>query len=156
MPVSEKVVDQIRDSKTIGRSIIAFVNGILCIVLVVISGTSDVDSASDAVNLRNLSVGFGATVAILNLLLTLIIEVLISACSSNAEDEQMLKELFSADPKLSPDQSIIEGTQIMLSILNQMKIAGKNLNDNSVNKQDEFKIQLKALENALNNFGTIV
>ena len=66
MTVANWVVDKIRDTKIIGRSLITFINGVLCIVLTIISGTSNVDSASDAVLLRNVSIAFGATVSILN------------------------------------------------------------------------------------------
>jgi hypothetical protein len=155
MTVSEKVVNQIRDSKTIGKSIITFTNGLLCIILVIISGTSDVNSADDAVKLRNLSVGFGAAVSILNLLLVLIIDIMISLCTDNVKDEQTLKDLFTSDPKEHPDDSIIEGTQYMVSILNQMKIASNNLDNDTVNNKDDFKLQLKNMEDALNKFGTI-
>jgi len=155
MVISDKVIDQIRDFRTIGQSIITFVNGVLCIVLVIISGTSSVNSASDAILLRNLSVGFGSSVAILNLVLALGVDILISLCTNNIQDEQLLREMFKNDPKLHPDEAIIEGTQVMVSVVNQMKIASNNLTPDTVNKPIEFKDQLKNLEEALNQFGTI-
>ncbi len=156
MAVSDKIMDQIRDSKTIGRSIISFINGVLCVTLVIISGTSDVNSTEDAIKLRNISVGFGASVTVLNLFLSLVVDIMISACTNNVKDEQVLKELFTSDPADNPDGTIVEGTQHMVSILNQMKIAGNNLNDNTINNQTDFKTQLKTLEDALNKFGTMV
>jgi len=156
MAVSDKIVDKIRDTKTIGRSVITFINGILCIVLTIVSGTSSVDSSQDAVLLRNLAIGFGAAVSILNLLLFLIIDILISVCTDNVIDEKTLNDLFKSDPQKNPDQSIIEGTQMMVTILNQMKLASNNLNNDTINHQDSFKAQLKKLEDALNTFGTIV
>ncbi len=37
-----------------------------------------------------------------------------------------------------------------------MKIAGNNLDNNSINEKEEFKKQLKELEKSLNMFGTMV
>ncbi len=155
MTISNRVIDKIRDSKNIGRSIITFANGILCTALVVISGTSSVDSDKDAIRLRNLSVGFGAAVGVLNLILELTINIMISVYTDNSKDEQTLKELVTYDPVINPDESIIEATQTMVSILNKMKIANNNLDENSVNKPVDFGNQLKNLEDALNKFGTI-
>ncbi len=155
MTVSASVIEKIRDSKTIGKSIIIFINGILGVVLSVISGISDVNSTTDATYLRNLAIGFGAAVPILSLTLTFTIDVLISLCTDNKKDEDELKEMFINDPKTDPDNSILEGTKFMLSVLNQMKIASNNLGDTSINDQTVFKDQLRNLENALNNFGSM-
>ena len=155
MTVSDKVVNEIRDTKTIGRSIITFVNGVLSVILTVLSGISSVSSAQDAVVLRNMAIAFGAVVSILNLMLYLTIDIMISACTDNAADEKTLDDMFQIDPTKDPDQSIVEGTQMMLTILNQMKVAGNNLSVANINDKDVFKTQLKSLEDALNKFGTM-
>lgn len=155
MVVSTTIVNTISDTQTIGRSVITFINGVLCVVLTVMSGTSSVSTAEDAVLLRNLSIAFGATVSILNLFLYLVIDIMISACTNNITDKQSLEKLFDADPTTNPDQSIVQGTQMMLSILNQMKVAGNNLGPNNVNDKATFQTQLKNLESSLNNFGTM-
>lgn len=155
MPVSNQVIDQIRDTKTIGRSAITFVNGVLSVILTVLSGISSVSSASDAVFLRNMAIAFGAVVSILNLTLYLTIDIMISVCTDNVTDEKMLINMFGSDPAQNPDQTIVEGTQMMLTILNQMKLAGNNLNQNTVNDKTVFNTQLLNLENALNKFGTM-
>jgi hypothetical protein len=154
MTLTTQIIDQLQDTKVIGRAIIGFITSVLSIVLTIISGTSNVTSAEDAVNLRNISIGFGATVAILNILLALIIDIMISACSSNAIDEATLDKLFKSDPVSSPDGSIVESTQMILSIVNQLKIASNNLGPNNTNNQAEFTLQLKKLEDAVNILGT--
>lgn len=154
--INPKIVNKVSDTKTIGRATISFINSALCICLTIISGTSSVSSAEDAVLLRNLAIGFGAAVSVLNLLLAYILEVMISIYTDNPQDEKTLTDMFTSDPKDKPDESIIEGTQMMLTILNQMKVAGNNLKQTDVNNQDQFKIQLKDLETALNKFGTMV
>jgi hypothetical protein len=156
MTVTTKIIDQLRDTKVIGRAVIGFITSILSIVLTILSGTSSVNSAQDAVDLRNISIGFGATVAILNILLALIIDVMISACSSNAVDEATLNNLFKEDPVINPDSSIVESTQMILSIVNQLKIAANNLGPNNTNNPDDFNAQLKALEDSVNKLGTTV
>ena len=154
MTVTDKIKKEISDTKTIGKSIITFVSGCLSVILTVMSGISSVNSAEDAVLLRNLSIGFGASISILHLLLYLIVDILISVCTETQADEKTLKDLFENDPNEKPDESIVEGTQMMLTILNQMKVAGNNLGPNTINDKDTFIAQLKALEDSLNKFGT--
>jgi hypothetical protein len=156
MPVTEKTIDAIRDTKTIGRSVVTFTNGMLCIILTVVSGTADTTAPNSAVYLRNLSIAFGAVVSILNLLLYLIIDILISSCTDNTQDENLLEKMFKNESAQSPDTTIIKGTNAMVEILNHMKIAGNNLDNNSINEKEEFKKQLKELEKSLNLFGTMV
>jgi hypothetical protein len=154
-PITPKIVNKVSDTKTIGRATISFINSVLCICLTIVSGTSSVSSAEDAVLLRNLAIGFGAAVSVLNLFLAYVLETMIAMYTDNPQDEKTLTDMFTANPKDKPDDSIIEGTQLMLTILNQMKVAGNSLKQTDVNNQDQFKTQLKDLETALNKFGTI-
>ncbi len=150
----ESIINTIRDVKNISRSAITYLNGVAAIALIIVSGTSDVDSPEDAVLLRNLSIGFGAGIGLLNLTLIFVIDVLVYTCSDTPEEENILISVFKNDAVSNPDESIVESIQSLLPIISRLKLASNNLTTENINNPVVFKSQIRALENAFNTLGS--
>lgn len=139
--------EKIRDFKTIGRSFINTLNGIMAITLTALAGTIDANDVESNKLLKNLSISFGASIAGMQLLLAFGIDVLIAKYTNGPEEEDYVKKLLDSN---DPTEKIHKGNELLGKLIFEMK---KAKDDMTPENKQKFSHQLNELESAYGTLG---
>jgi MoaA/NifB/PqqE/SkfB family radical SAM enzyme len=139
--------EKIRDFKTVGRSFINTLNGIMAITLTALAGTIDANDVESNKLLKNLSISFGASIAGMQLLLAFGIDVLIAKYTNGKEEEDYVKKLLESD---SVEEKVLKGNELLGKIIYELK---KTKEDMTPENKQIYSNQLNKLENAYGTLG---
>lgn len=139
--------EKIRDFKTIGRSFINTLNGIMAITLTALAGTIDANDVESNKLLKNLSISFGASIAGMQLLLLFGLDVLIAKYTNGATEEDYLKKLLDSD---TTEGKVQKSNELLGKVIFEMKKASDAMTPE--NKQ-RYSSQINALEIAYGPLG---
>ncbi len=140
--------EKIRDFRTIGKSFINTVNGIMAITLTALAGTIDANDVESNKLLKNLSISFGAAIAGMQLLLIFGIDVLIAKYTNGSTEEDYVKKMLESDTTAGKVQ---KGNELLGKVIYEIKKIKDGMNPADKIK---YKDQLDALEFAYGTLGT--
>lgn len=141
-------IEKIRDCRTISKSFITTLNGLLALVLTALAGTIDSTDVQANELLRNLSISFGATITGLQLLLVFGIDVLVAKNTNGQEEEKSVRDLLESD---TLGGKIQKGNEMIGKIIVEIKKVRDQMNDSDKAK---FSHQIEQLEAAYGPLGT--
>lgn len=139
--------EKIRDFKTVGKSFINTLNGIMAITLTAVAGTIDANDVESNKLLKNLSISFGAVIAGMQLLLLFGIDVLVAEYTNGQQEEDYLKKMLDSD---TTDGKVQKGNELLGRVICEMKKARDEMSPE--NKQI-YSSQINALESAYGPLG---
>lgn len=139
--------EKIRDFKTVGRSFINTLNGIMAITLTALAGTIDANDVESNKLLKNLSISFGASIAGMQLLLAFGLDVLIAKYTNGKEEEDYVKKLLDSD---TVEEKVHKGNELLGKVIFEMKKAKDEMTPEN---RQVFANQLDKLESAYGTLG---
>jgi len=129
------------------RAIFAALSGILAVVLAIVAGLTD--PATNGETLRKLSIGFGATITLLQIVLVLFLELFIAAATVGKTQEDEWRNMIKST---EPSSIVVSASKVMLDAIDQLKRARDLLDDGAT--KTALTNQIAEVEKAFGPLGT--